>query len=109
VATLSSSDIEEALELLSLSPARGQRSPFSETHSSSGSDLLDDWPEANDMAASVYNALTADDSNFCALMASALQCAQKPCADGSSTRQSRSLATSSQQPQRRKSVLASAL
>jgi hypothetical protein len=60
VATLSSSDTEEASELLSLSPAHGPHSPFSELLSSSGGDLFDDWPEANDMAMSVYVALAAD-------------------------------------------------
>jgi hypothetical protein len=42
VATLSSTDTEEELELLSLSPTRGPRSPLSEPRSSSASDLFDD-------------------------------------------------------------------
>jgi hypothetical protein len=54
VVTLLSSDIEEGLELLSLSPTHGL---LSELHSSSGSELFDDWPKANDVATSVYVAL----------------------------------------------------
>jgi hypothetical protein len=57
---LSSSDTEEVLELLSLSPTCGYHSPLSNLRSSSDSDLFEDWPEANDMAASVYVALIAD-------------------------------------------------
>jgi hypothetical protein len=65
--TLSSSDTEEALELLSLSPAHGLSSRLSE-----GSDLFEDWPKANDMAASVYVAFTAEISSSRALMAAVL-------------------------------------
>jgi hypothetical protein len=50
---LSSSNTEEAIELLSLSPARGYPSLLSNLRSSSNSDLFEDWPEANNMAASV--------------------------------------------------------
>jgi hypothetical protein len=65
VATLSSSDTEEALELLCLSPPRGPHSPLSETCSSFGSDLFNDWPEANDMAVSVYcNTLCYGSPNY---------------------------------------------
>jgi hypothetical protein len=46
---LSSSDTEEALELMSLSPARGCHSPILNLRSSFGSELFEDWPEANDM------------------------------------------------------------
>jgi hypothetical protein len=65
VVTLSSSDTEEAPQFLSLSLARGLTSQPSEgdvqePSLSSGSDLFEDWPKANDMAASVYVALTAD-------------------------------------------------
>jgi hypothetical protein len=60
VVTLSSSDTEEALELLSLSPSHGPPSRPSDHCSSSSNDLFEDWPEANDMAISVYVALTAD-------------------------------------------------
>jgi hypothetical protein len=55
---LSSSDTDEALKLLPLSPARGYQSPLLKPRSSSDSELFEDWPEANDMVASVYIALT---------------------------------------------------
>jgi hypothetical protein len=61
--TLSSSDIEKALELLSLSPACGPHSRLSKPSSNSNTDLFEDWPEANDMAASVYVALTTNASS----------------------------------------------
>jgi hypothetical protein len=108
VVTLSSSDNEEALELLSLSPVRGPHSPPSELRSSSSRDLFDDWLEANDMAASVYVALTADALSSRMPMVSAPHCTRKSCADGSSTRQSCTRATSSQKPQQQKSTLTSA-
>jgi hypothetical protein len=63
VVTPSSTDTEEALELLSLSPVCGPHSRFSEHSLSSDNDLFKDWPEANDMAVSVYIALTADALN----------------------------------------------
>jgi hypothetical protein len=63
VVTLSSSDTEEALELLFLSPPRDSVSHISEPSYSSGSDQFDDWPEANDIAVSVYVALIADASS----------------------------------------------
>jgi hypothetical protein len=56
---LSSSNTEEALELLPLSPTRGYHSTLSNLWSSSDSELFEDWPEVNDMAASVYIALTS--------------------------------------------------
>jgi hypothetical protein len=95
VVTLSSSDTEEALELLSLSPARGPHSPISEVHSSSGSDLFDDWPEANDMDVSVYIVLAAYALSSHASMVSAPRGARKSCNDGSSTRRSHSRVNSS--------------
>jgi hypothetical protein len=49
VVTLSCSDTEEALELLSLSPAHGPPSRPSNPYSSSDIDLFKYWPEANDM------------------------------------------------------------
>jgi hypothetical protein len=52
-----------ALELLSLSPTRGCHSLLLNLRSSSNSDLFKDWPEANDMATSVYVALAADALN----------------------------------------------
>jgi hypothetical protein len=61
--TLSSSDTEAALELLCLSPTYSPHSRLSEPSSSSGSDLFEDWPEANDMVVSLYVALTADASS----------------------------------------------
>jgi hypothetical protein len=57
---LSSSDTEEALKLLPLSPTRGYHSPLSNLQSTSNRELFKDWSEANDMAASVYIALTTD-------------------------------------------------
>jgi hypothetical protein len=57
---LLSSDTEEALKLLPLSPAHGYHSPLSNLRSSSDSELFEDWPEANDMATSVCVVLTAD-------------------------------------------------
>jgi hypothetical protein len=89
VASLSSSDTEEALELLSLSPSRGPYSPLSELCSSSGNDLFDDWPEANFIAVLVYVALTADASSSLASTISAPHCTRKSFADGSSTQRSR--------------------
>jgi hypothetical protein len=67
VVTLSSSDTEEALELLSLSPNCGvssqpSRGDGQEPSSSSdvGSDLFEDWLEGNDMATSIYVAFTTE-------------------------------------------------
>jgi hypothetical protein len=109
VASLSSSDTEEALELLSLSPACGPHSPLSELPSSSGSDLFDDCPEANDMAVSVYVALTVDASSSHTSTFGAPYCTRKSFTDGSSAQQSRTRATLTQKPQRRKSTFTSAL
>jgi hypothetical protein len=108
VVTLSSSDTKEALELLSLNPARGPHSPLLKLRSSSGSDLFDDWPEANDMAVSIYVALTTDASSSCTSIVNALHYAQKSCVDGSSTQQSRTQATLSQKHWCRKSAFTSA-
>jgi hypothetical protein len=108
VVTMLSSDTKEALELLSLSPARDPHSPLSELRSGSSSDLFDDWPEANNIHVSVYVVLTADASSSHTSTVSAPHCTQKSCADGSSTRLSRTRATSSRKPQRRKYVLTSA-
>jgi hypothetical protein len=65
VVTLSSSDTEEALDFLFMRPVHGSSSRLLEgdalePSSSSGSDLFEDWPKANDMAASVYVVLTAE-------------------------------------------------
>jgi hypothetical protein len=106
--SLLSTDTEKALELLSLSPARGPHSQLLKHRSSSGSDLFDDWPEANDMAMGVYIVLTADASSSRASIVIAPHCTRKSCADGSSTRQSHTRATSSRKPRRWKSALTSA-
>jgi hypothetical protein len=60
VVTLSSSDTEEALELLFPCPPRDPVSHASEPSSNCYSDQFEDWPEANDTAVGVYIALTAD-------------------------------------------------
>jgi hypothetical protein len=59
----SSSDTEEVLDLLFLCPIRDHHSPVLKPRSSSNDDLFEDWPEVNDMAASVYVALSADSSS----------------------------------------------
>jgi hypothetical protein len=104
---LSSSDTEEALELLSLSSACGYHSPLLNLWSSSDSELFEDWPKANDMAASVYVALTADvlsspciNNRFLAW--------QKSHVGISSARPSHSRAASLMYPQRRKAALTNA-
>jgi hypothetical protein len=56
----SSSDTEEVLDLLFLSPACGHHSLALNLHLGSDSDAFEDWLKANDMAASVYVALTTD-------------------------------------------------
>jgi hypothetical protein len=68
VVTLSSSNTEEALEFLSLNPAHGLSSRLlegdtQEPSSSSGSDLFEDWPEANDMTTGIYVVLTVEASS----------------------------------------------
>jgi hypothetical protein len=88
VVTLSSSDTVEALELLSLSPARDPHSPLSKFRSSSGGDLFNDWPEANDMVVSVYVALTTHASSSHTSIVGAQHCFQKSCVDDSCTRES---------------------
>jgi hypothetical protein len=87
VVTLPSSDTDEVLELLSLSPACGPHSPLSKLRTSPGSSLFIDWPKGNDMAANVYIALTTDDSSSHMSTSSAPRCTQKSCVDGSSTPQ----------------------
>jgi hypothetical protein len=95
VVTLSSSDTKEALELLSLCPTRGLPSRPLEPSSSYGSDLFEDWPEANDMAVSVYVALTSDAFGLCTSTANGPHGERGSLADSSSTRQSRSRAAPS--------------
>jgi hypothetical protein len=80
MADLSSSDTKEALELLSLSPSRGYRSLLLNLRSSSDSDLFEDSPKANDMAASVYVALTAEASSSCASIDDSVNGSRKSCA-----------------------------
>jgi hypothetical protein len=91
-----------------LSPARGPHSPLSKLRSSSDGDLFYDWPEANDIVASVYVMLTTDASSSRAPTVSSPHYTRKSCIDDSSTRQSRTRATSSQKPRRWKSALSSA-
>jgi hypothetical protein len=78
VVTLSSSDTEEALEFLSLSPTHGLSSHLSEGDAeepsiSSYNDLFEYWPEANNMAMNIYVALTVEASSSRASMADARQ------------------------------------
>jgi hypothetical protein len=81
-----SSDTEGALDLLFLSPAHGPHSPASNPHLGSISDVFEDWPEVNDMAASVYVALTTDASNSHASMVDTLCGVRESCTGGSSGR-----------------------
>jgi hypothetical protein len=69
VVNVSSSDTDEALELLRLvsgcndSPRPTLNDAWvTSSESSTSSDWFEDWPEANDMAASIYVALTAKPS-----------------------------------------------
>jgi hypothetical protein len=80
--------------LLSLSPAHGPHSPLSKFHSSCGSNLFDDWPEANDMAASVYVALTVDALSSHASTVGDPHCTQKSLANDSCTEPSHARAGS---------------
>jgi hypothetical protein len=61
VVDISSSDIEALLESLFLSPAR--HSPVSHSRESSTANSFKNWPKPNDMAPSVYIALSADASS----------------------------------------------
>jgi hypothetical protein len=98
VVNLSSSDTEEALDLLFLSPTHGPRSAASNPRSGSDSDMFKDWPEVNDMAASVYVALTIDASSSRTSTVDALCDIRESCTCGSSGRQSRSRTASSKKP-----------
>jgi hypothetical protein len=69
VANVSSSDTDEALELLTLESCRdySPRSALNDAHvasseSSTGSEWFKDWPEANIKVANVYVALTTESS-----------------------------------------------
>jgi hypothetical protein len=77
---------------LSLSPAHGPPSRPSDPCSSSGSDLFEDWPKANDMVVSVYVALTAYASSSHTSMTTAPPDGQESHGGSSSTRSSRSRA-----------------
>jgi hypothetical protein len=94
----SSSDTEEVLDLLFLSPARGHHSPALNLHSGSDSDAFEDWLEANDMAASVYVALTTDALSSHASTVDALCDVRESCTSGSSGRQSHLWTASSKKP-----------
>jgi hypothetical protein len=61
VVDLSSSDTEALLDSLSISPAHD--SLVSRPRMGSDGDSFEDWPEANDMAASVYILLSVDASS----------------------------------------------
>jgi hypothetical protein len=104
----SSSDTEEALDLLFLSPARDPRSPISKPRSSFDDDLFEDWPDVNDMAMSVYVALSVDASSSWMLAVDALCDDRESCASSSSTRKSSSWVASSRKPRRQKTVLTGA-
>lgn len=84
-------------------------SPFSESSLGSGSDQFEDWPKANDTAASVYIASTMDVLSFRTSMVTMPRGDQESRVDSSCTRQSRSQATSSQRPHRWKPAVAGAL
>jgi hypothetical protein len=91
VVTISSSDTEEALELLSLSPCCNLASQVAggnvrEPSSSSSSHLFEDWPEANDMAVSVYVMLTVEVLSSLVSTTAAPHCRRKSCTISSSTR-----------------------
>jgi hypothetical protein len=95
VVTLSSSNTKKALEFLFLSSNCDPLSRVSKPSSSSDNDLFEDWPEANDMATSVYVALIADASSSHALIVDAPRGDQGSRADNSSTRRSRLRAVTS--------------
>jgi hypothetical protein len=61
VVDISSSDTGALLDSLFFSPSCN--SPASLLRPNSDADSLEDWPEGNDMAATVYVALSADTSN----------------------------------------------
>jgi hypothetical protein len=61
VVDLSSSDTEALLDSLFMSPACG--SPISRPRMGSDCNSFEDWHESNDMATSVYIALSADASS----------------------------------------------
>jgi hypothetical protein len=72
VVNLSSSDTEEALDLLFQGPAHSPQYLALNPHSDSDSDMFKDCPEVNDMATSVYVALTVHALSSHASMVDAL-------------------------------------
>jgi hypothetical protein len=101
----SSSDTEEALDLVFLSPTHCPCSPASNLLSGSNSDVFKDWPEANNMVVSVYVALTADALSSRASTTDNLCAIQESCTGGSSGQWSRSRTASSKKPRQRKTAL----
>jgi hypothetical protein len=69
--------------VVSSRPSGGDAQELSSS-SDVGSDLFEDWPEANDMATSVYVTLIVEPSGSCAPMGSAPHSEGKPCASSSS-------------------------
>jgi hypothetical protein len=106
VVALSSSDTEEALKLLFSCPPHGPVSQVSEPFSGSGSDQFEDWPKANDMAASAYVALTTDVLRSHTTTVNAPHGDRVSRANISSTRRSRSWVSSSRKPHRQKPAAA---
>jgi hypothetical protein len=94
----SSSDTEEALNLLFLCPPRGSQSPSLSPRSGSDSDVFEDWPEVNDMAASVYVALIADASSSRVSMVDAMCDVRESYTGGSSAQHSCSWVTLAKEP-----------
>jgi hypothetical protein len=94
----SSSDTEEALNLLFLCPPRGSQSPSLSPRSGSDSDVFEDWPEVNDMAASVYVALIADASSSRVSMVDAMCDVRESYTGSSSARHSCSWVTLAKEP-----------
>jgi hypothetical protein len=82
-------------------------SPASNPRSGSDSDEFENWPEVNDMAASVYVALTADALSSHASMVDALCDVRESYTGGSSGRQSHSQTASSKKPRQWKTALTS--
>jgi hypothetical protein len=92
VVDLSSSDTEALLDSLSISPAHD--SLVSRPRMGSDGDSFEDWPEANDMAASVYILLSVDASSSRSPAVNAPRDGQKSCVGDSSVRELRSQLTS---------------
>jgi hypothetical protein len=102
VVTLSSSDTEENLEQLFPSLPRDSVSHALEPFSYCYSDQFKDWLEANDMAVSVYVALTIDASSSRTSTVNVPHDDRTSFTDGSSTRQLHSWSASTREPNRQK-------